>query len=51
MYKKIIIIWFTTLALITNVNASSDGELLLNKNDPTEIKECWEGERDYFGGR
>ena len=43
MYKKIIIIWFTTLALITNVNASSDGELLLNKNDPTEIKECWEG--------
>ena len=43
MYKKIIIIWFTTLALITNVNASSDGKLLLNKNDPAEINECWEG--------
>ncbi|MDA9752888.1 VacJ family lipoprotein [Candidatus Pelagibacter sp.] len=43
MYKKIIIIWFTTLALVTNVNASSDGELLLNKNDPAEINECWEG--------
>jgi phospholipid-binding lipoprotein MlaA len=26
-----------------NVNASSDGELLLKKNNPAEIKECWEG--------
>tara|TARA_B100000035_G_scaffold135961_1_gene115868 strand:- start:665 stop:1450 length:786 start_codon:yes stop_codon:yes gene_type:complete len=43
MIKKIAIILITTLALIGNVNASSDGELLLKKNDPTEIKECWEG--------
>ena len=43
MIKKITIILITTLALITNVNASSDGDLLLKKNDPAEIKECWEG--------
>ena len=43
MCRKILIIAFTTLALTLNVNASSDGELLLKKNDPTEIKECWEG--------
>ncbi len=43
MIKKFVIITITTLALIGNVNASSDGELLLKKNDPTEIKECWEG--------
>ena len=43
MLKKIILILFTTITLIVNVNASSDGELLLKKNDPAEIKECWEG--------
>jgi phospholipid-binding lipoprotein MlaA len=25
------------------LSASSDGELLLKKNDPAEVKECWEG--------
>jgi phospholipid-binding lipoprotein MlaA len=43
MIKKITITLITTIALIVNVNASSDGELLLKKNDPTEVKECWEG--------
>ena len=43
MIKKFVITLITTLALIVNVNASSDGELLLKKNDPAEIKECWEG--------
>nr|WP_256998023.1 VacJ family lipoprotein [Candidatus Pelagibacter ubique] len=33
----------TTLTLTLNVMASSDGELLLKKNDPAEVKECWEG--------
>ena len=42
MIKKIFIILISTMALITNVNAASDGELLLKKNNPTEIKECWE---------
>ena len=43
MIKKLVITLITTLALIVNVNASSDGELLLKKNNPTEVKECWEG--------
>ena len=43
MLKKIIFILFATFALVFNVYASSDGELLLKKNDPVKIKECWEG--------
>ena len=43
MIKKITLILIATITLIVNVNASSDGELLLKKNDPAEIKECWEG--------
>ena len=43
MLKKFIIIVITTCALTINVSASSDGELLLKKNDPAEVKECWEG--------
>ena len=44
MYKKFILISITTFALTFNVSASSDGDLLLlKKNDPAEIKECWEG--------
>ena len=42
MIKKITIILIATITLITNVNASSDGDLLLKKNNPTEVKECWE---------
>ena len=42
MIKKITITLIATIALIINVNASSDGELLLKKNNPTEVKECWE---------
>lgn len=43
MLKKFIIILITTFALTINVNASSDGELLLKKNNPAEVKDCWEG--------
>ena len=43
MFKKIAIILITTCALTCNVNASSDGELLIKKNDPSKVKECWEG--------
>ena len=35
MIKKIAITLITTLALITNVNAASDGELLIKKNNPS----------------
>ena len=40
--KKIAIILFTTLALTLNVNAGTDGELILKKNEPSEIKDCFE---------
>ena len=43
MFKKIALVIITTFTLVLNVNASSDGELLLKKNNPSEIKECWEG--------
>ena len=43
MLKNFTIILITTLALTLNVNASSDGELLLNKNNPSEVKDCWKG--------
>ena len=42
MVKKFLITLITTIALTVNVSASSDGELLLKKNNPAEIKECWE---------
>tara|TARA_B100000902_G_scaffold238487_1_gene225856 strand:+ start:839 stop:1627 length:789 start_codon:yes stop_codon:yes gene_type:complete len=42
MIKKLGIIIITTLALTFNVNAASDGELLLKKNEPSDVKECFE---------
>jgi phospholipid-binding lipoprotein MlaA len=42
MIKKITITLITTIALMVNANASSDGELILKKNNPAEVKECWE---------
>ncbi len=42
MLKKIAIILITTLTLTSNVSAGSDGELILKKNDPSEIKDCSE---------
>ena len=43
MLKKIAIILIATFALVSNSNASSDGELILKKNNPSEIKDCFEG--------
>jgi phospholipid-binding lipoprotein MlaA len=43
MIKKIGIIVITTLALTLNSYAASDGELLLKKNEPSEVKDCFEG--------
>ena len=42
MIKKTLIVIFTTLALTLNVNAGSDGDLILKKNEPTEVKDCFE---------
>ncbi|MBD1141019.1 VacJ family lipoprotein [Pelagibacterales bacterium SAG-MED39] len=40
--KKIAIILITTCALTLNLQASSDGDLILKKNEPSEIKDCFE---------
>ena len=40
--KKIIIIIITTFTLIVNVHAGSDGEVVLKKNEPSEISDCSE---------
>ena len=42
MVRKFAIILITTCALTLNVQASSAGDLILNKNDPAEIKDCFE---------
>ncbi len=43
MFKKTVLILITTLALTLNVSASSDGNLVLKKNEPAEVKDCFEG--------
>ena len=42
MFKKTVLILITTLALTFSVNAGTDGELILKKNEPSEIKDCSE---------
>ena len=42
MKKILSLILITTFTLVVNVNASSDGELLLEKNKPSEVKDCFE---------
>ena len=43
MLKKIVIILISTLTLTMNVNAASNGDLILKKNNPAEIEDCSEG--------
>lgn len=43
MIRKFALIIIATLTLTFNVKAASDGELILKKNNPSEIKECSEG--------
>ncbi len=42
MIKKIAILLITTFTLMQNLHAGSDGELLLKKNNPSEIEDCSE---------
>ena len=42
MIKKFAIILITTFTLTLSAHSASDGELLLKKNDPSEIKDCFE---------
>ena len=50
MLKKLTIVLITTLTITLNVNAASDGELILKKNEPSEVKDCFESfNRFTFG--
>tara|TARA_B100000989_G_C19515876_1_gene461607 strand:- start:658 stop:1446 length:789 start_codon:yes stop_codon:yes gene_type:complete len=42
MIKRIGIILITTLALTVSSYPASDGELILKKNEPSEVKDCFE---------
>ena len=42
MLKRFLVIMITTLALNLNALAGTDGELILKKNKPSEIKDCSE---------
>ena len=43
MFKKLLIILITTLTLNSFAYAGSDGELLLKKNQPSKVRDCFEG--------
>ena len=42
MFRKLILIICIVLMSAFNANAGSDGDLILNKNQPNEIKDCFE---------
>ncbi len=42
MFRKIIITSISIILMAFNVNAASDGELVLKKNEPSEVKDCFE---------
>ena len=42
MFKKLALITTIFLFSAFNANAGSDGELILKKNQPTEVKDCFE---------
>ena len=42
MFKKIILTSLTVVLLAFNAIAASDGELILKKNQPSEVKDCFE---------
>ena len=43
MIKKYLIILLTVFVLSSNAIAGDDGELLLKKNSPSEVEDCFEG--------
>ena len=42
MFRKLIIILISVLISAFNANAGSDGELIIKKNQPAEVKDCFE---------
>ena len=50
MRKNLVIILITTLTLTFNVNAETDSNLIMKKNEPSEVKDCFENlNRATFG--
>ena len=43
MFKKYLIILLAIIGLYSNAIAGDDGELILKKNNPSEVKDCFEG--------
>ncbi len=43
MFRKLVILSFSVMMFALNANAGSDGELVLKKNKPSDIKDCFEG--------
>ena len=41
MFRKIIITSISIILLAFNVNAASDGELVLKKNEPSEVRSIY----------
>ena len=42
MFRKLIVVVFSVFVLAFNANAGSDGDLILKKNRPAEVKDCFE---------
>ena len=42
MIRKLVIVFFTAVLFTFKVNAASDGELVLEKNEPAEVNDCFE---------
>tara|TARA_B100001121_G_C18673721_1_gene615216 strand:+ start:953 stop:1741 length:789 start_codon:yes stop_codon:yes gene_type:complete len=42
MFRKLVFILSITFISIVNASAGSDGDLVLKKNQPTEVKDCFE---------
>ena len=42
MFRKLAIITFSVILFTFNVNAGSDGELVLKKNQPSDVGDCFE---------
>ena len=42
MFRKLLLITTVLFLSILNANAGSDGELILKKNQPSEVKDCFE---------
>ena len=42
MFRKFVITLLAYILLTINANAGSDGELVLKKNQPAEVKDCFE---------